>query len=331
MIKAFIKHFIEKSVKFSRSFSSALIKKNSYPFLKSLYLSNPLPCILLVLPVWCILIIGGTNFAHTIFYILLFTIGVIVARALGYLVFDIINKNLNRKKIIVELASFSIVLLACIMLTNYHVTFKLLVAFTILVLIYTWLRSITQFAYIILSFAFNLVIFMGWFSVQNNINLIPILFYLAISLWHNGYVTLCYYYDIPCDIFHEFFIKFANYNKANLSKYDTYEDFSMNSAIKQPELRREESGIESVPYDINNLIWQMYCISSLCIGIIAININTGLSGYLIIGLGIYILYLQIEKISQSNSTDSIKNKCYLFSFNLYYIILIILGCILSKL
>ena len=64
---------------------------------------------------------------------------------------------------------------------------------------YPLMKRFTYWAQLFLGITFNYGLVLAWISVNNNINLVPVIFYLGAIFWTLGYDTIYGYQDIKDD------------------------------------------------------------------------------------------------------------------------------------
>ncbi len=149
------------------------------------------------------------------FYSLLFLLGSILMRSAGCIVNDIADKNFDKKvertknrpiaseKVSVNRAiiySFILCGLAFLVLINFN-KFTILMALLSMPLAFTYplMKRFTYWPQLFLGITFNYGLILAWISVNNSINLVPIIFYFGAIFWTLGYDTIYGYQDIKDD------------------------------------------------------------------------------------------------------------------------------------
>ena len=149
------------------------------------------------------------------FYSLLFLLGSMLMRSAGCIVNDIVDKNFDKKvertknrpiasgKISVKLAtiySFLLCGLAFLVLINFN-KFTILMALLSMPLAFTYplMKRFTYWPQLFLGITFNYGLVLAWISINNSINLVPIIFYFGAIFWTLGYDTIYGYQDIKDD------------------------------------------------------------------------------------------------------------------------------------
>ena len=149
------------------------------------------------------------------FYSLLFLLGSMLMRSAGCIVNDIVDKNFDKKvertknrpiasgKVSVKSAiiySFVLCGLAFLVLINFN-KFTILMALLSMPLAFTYplMKRFTYWPQLFLGITFNYGLVLAWISINNSINLVPIIFYFGAIFWTLGYDTIYGYQDIKDD------------------------------------------------------------------------------------------------------------------------------------
>ncbi len=149
------------------------------------------------------------------FYLLLFFLGSVLMRSAGCIVNDIFDKEFDKKvartknrpiaseKISVKLAliySGVLCLIALIVLINFNF-FTILIALASMPLAFTYplMKRLTYWPQLFLGITFNYGLLLGWTSINEEISLIPIIFYFGAIFWTLGYDTIYGFQDIEDD------------------------------------------------------------------------------------------------------------------------------------
>jgi len=150
-----------------------------------------------------------------IFYMLLFLSGAILMRSAGCIVNDIFDKNFDKKvfrtknrpiasnKISVKngiFYSLFLCLLAFIVLIQFNY-FTILLALGSMPLAFTYplMKRYTYWPQLFLGITFNYGLILGWTAITDEINLIPLIFYLGAVFWTLGYDTIYGFQDLKDD------------------------------------------------------------------------------------------------------------------------------------
>jgi len=187
-------------------------------FIQLTRLDKPIGYMLLFWPcLWGLTI--AYNFENNLntyfFYIVLFFLGSIFMRSAGCITNDIVDRNYDKKvlrtknrpiasgKISVKLGFFYIVVLclvALLVLLQFNkLTIILALVSMPLAFSYPYMKRLTYWPQLFLGITFNYGLLLGWTSVQENLSLIPIIFYIGAIFWTLGYDTVYGYQDIKDD------------------------------------------------------------------------------------------------------------------------------------
>ena len=149
------------------------------------------------------------------FYLILFLLGSILMRSAGCIVNDIFDKDFDKKvtrtknrpiasgKISIKLALFYsciLCLIALSVLLNFNY-FTIILALGSMPLAFTYplMKRYTYWPQLFLGVTFNYGLILGWTSINSQIDLIPIIFYVGAIFWTLGYDTIYGYQDINDD------------------------------------------------------------------------------------------------------------------------------------
>ena len=150
-----------------------------------------------------------------IFYLFLFFAGSILMRSAGCIVNDISDRNFDKKiertkfrpiasgKISIKLALFyasTLCLLALLILINFNF-FTIVLAICSIPLAFTYplIKRFTHWPQLYLGITFNYGVILGWASINENINITPIILYIGAIFWTLGYDTIYGFQDIKDD------------------------------------------------------------------------------------------------------------------------------------
>ena len=187
-------------------------------FIELTRLNRPIGYMLLFWPcLWGLTIAYNFNseLEKFYFYSLLFLLGSMLMRSAGCIVNDIVDKNFDKKvertknrpiasgKVSVKLAivySFILCGLAFLVLINFN-KFTILMALLSMPLAFTYplMKRFTYWPQLFLGITFNYGLVLAWISINNSINLVPIIFYFGAIFWTLGYDTIYGYQDIKDD------------------------------------------------------------------------------------------------------------------------------------
>jgi len=157
----------------------------------------------------------SNNFRLYFFYIVLFLLGSILMRSAGCIVNDILDKEFDKKvertrdrpiasgKITIKLAiiyTFILCLMAFLVLINFnYLTIILAIGSMPLAFSYPLMKRYTYWPQLFLGITFNYGLILGWFSIINEPNIIPFIFYFGAIFWTLGYDTIYGFQDIKDD------------------------------------------------------------------------------------------------------------------------------------
>ena len=149
------------------------------------------------------------------YYVLLFFFGSVLMRSAGCIVNDIFDKEFDKnvlrtknrpiasEKVSIKLASIYAIILclvALIILINFNkLTIILAICSMPFAFTYPLMKRFTYWPQLFLGATFNYGLILGWTSIQNEINLIPIILYFGAIFWTLGYDTIYGYQDITDD------------------------------------------------------------------------------------------------------------------------------------
>ena len=157
----------------------------------------------------------SSDFQIYFFYLLLFFLGSVLMRSAGCVVNDILDRKFDKKvfrtkdrpiasgKISIKLAllySGVLCLLAFLVLINFNF-FTIAIALASMPLAFTYplMKRFTYWPQLFLGITFNYGLLLGWTSINEEISLIPMIFYLGAIFWTLGYDTIYGFQDIEDD------------------------------------------------------------------------------------------------------------------------------------
>jgi len=150
-----------------------------------------------------------------VIYLILFFLGAVLMRSAGCIVNDIIDKDFDKEvqrtkdrpiasgKISVELGviyTIILCLLALMILLNFN-NLTILLALSSMPFAFTYplMKRYTYWPQLFLGITFNYGLILGWTSINTEIMLAPIIFYLGAIFWTLGYDTIYGFQDIKDD------------------------------------------------------------------------------------------------------------------------------------
>ena len=149
------------------------------------------------------------------FYLILFFLGSILMRSAGCIINDISDKEFDKKvlrtknrpiasgQISVKLGLFyaaTLCIFALLVLINFN-TFTIVMGIASMSLAFSYplMKRYTYWAQLFLGITFNYGLILGWISINNQIDIIPIVFYFGAIFWTLGYDTIYGFQDIKDD------------------------------------------------------------------------------------------------------------------------------------
>ena len=148
-------------------------------------------------------------------YLFLFLLGSILMRSAGCIVNDIIDKKYDQKvertknrpvascKVSIKLALIYVLILcstAFLVLINFNLlTIVLAICSMPFAFTYPLMKRFTYWPQLFLGITFNYGLILAWTSINNGINIVPMIFYSGAIFWTLGYDTIYGYQDIKDD------------------------------------------------------------------------------------------------------------------------------------
>ena len=149
------------------------------------------------------------------FYLILFFLGSVLMRSAGCIVNDIFDRKFDKKvfrtrtrpiasgKISIPLGlcyAGLLCLLAFLILLNFnYLTILIALASMPLAFTYPLMKRLTYWPQLFLGVTFNYGLILGWTSINNEISLIPLIFYFGAIFWTLAYDTVYGFQDIKDD------------------------------------------------------------------------------------------------------------------------------------
>jgi len=187
-------------------------------FIQLTRLNKPIGYMLLFWPcLWGLTLIYDFNSDIFTFlkYSFFFFLGSIFMRSAGCIINDIADKNFDKKvertklrpiasgKISIKLAIFYVLILcflAFLVLIQFNkLTIILALASMPLAFSYPYMKRFTYWPQLFLGITFNYGLLLGWTSINQNLNFIPIILYFGAIFWTLGYDTIYGFQDIKDD------------------------------------------------------------------------------------------------------------------------------------
>ena len=187
-------------------------------FIELTRLKKPIGYMLLFWPcAWGLTIVYdfSSNLKIYFFYLVLFFLGSVLMRSAGCIVNDVLDRKFDEKvfrtkdrpiasgKISVKLGLFYaglLCFLAFLVLINFNF-FTIIIALASMPLAFTYplMKRFTYWPQLFLGITFNYGLILGWTSINPEITLIPIVFYLGAIFWTLAYDTIYGFQDIKDD------------------------------------------------------------------------------------------------------------------------------------
>ena len=187
-------------------------------FLELTRLKRPIGYMLLFWPcLWGLTIAYNFSINIQFFmkYALLFFLGAILMRSAGCIINDIVDKNFDSKvertknrpiasgDISIKLGLFYVLILcaiAFIVLIQFNF-FTIILALCSMPLAFTYplMKRFTYWPQLFLGITFNYGLILGWTSINSEISIVPMIFYLGAIFWTLGYDTIYGFQDIKDD------------------------------------------------------------------------------------------------------------------------------------
>ncbi len=187
-------------------------------FIELIRLKKPIGFMLLFWPcAWGLTI--AYNFSNNIniyfFYLFLFFLGSVLMRSAGCIVNDIIDQEFDKKvertknrpiasgKVSKKLGliyALILCLLAFLILINFN-WFTIILALGSMPLAFSYplMKRYTYWPQLFLGITFNYGLILGWVSIKNSLDIVPIIFYIGAIFWTLGYDTIYGFQDIKDD------------------------------------------------------------------------------------------------------------------------------------
>jgi 4-hydroxybenzoate polyprenyltransferase len=157
----------------------------------------------------------SNDLSYYYFYLFLFFLGSVLMRSAGCIVNDILDKEFDKKvartknraiasgKISTKLGLIYVILLclfALLVLLKFNtLTVILALGSMPLAFSYPLMKRYTYWPQLFLGITFNYGLILGWVCINNQIDIIPIIFYFGAIFWTLGFDTIYGYQDIKDD------------------------------------------------------------------------------------------------------------------------------------
>ena len=149
------------------------------------------------------------------FYLFLFFLGSVLMRSAGCIVNDIMDEEFDKKvertknrpiasgKVSKKLGliyALILCLLAFFILINFN-WFTIILALGSMPLAFSYplMKRYTYWPQLFLGITFNYGLILGWVSIENSLDIVPIIFYIGAIFWTLGYDTIYGFQDIKDD------------------------------------------------------------------------------------------------------------------------------------
>ena len=187
-------------------------------FIELIRLKKPIGYMLLFWPcVWGLSMAYDfkKNLTDYFFYLILFFLGSVLMRSAGCIVNDIVDKNIDKKvertrdrpiasnKVsVIEgimLATILCLLALLVLLQFNNLTIFLALGSMPLAFTYPLMKRYTYWPQLFLGITFNYGLILGWTSIRESIDYVPIIFYVGAIFWTLAYDTIYGFQDIKDD------------------------------------------------------------------------------------------------------------------------------------
>ena len=195
-------------------FDKIVTKKIKYLF-DLIRLNKPIGFLLLLWPCWFALANLQQNNLELIKWYVYFFFGAFLMRSAGCIINDIIDINLDKKiertagrpLTSKKVSIFEAIILLCLfLLLSFYILlqfdfYSIIIALASipLLLLYPLLKRFTYWPQLFLGIIFNYGLILGWFSINNNFDIAPLIFYIGAIFWTLGYDTIYGFQDIKDD------------------------------------------------------------------------------------------------------------------------------------
>ena len=234
---------------------------------------------------------AGFNFSENLtiyfFYLILFFLGSVLMRSAGCIVNDIVDKNIDKKvertrdrpiasnKVsVIEgimLATILCLLALLVLLQFNNLTIFLALGSMPLAFTYPLMKRYTYWPQLFLGITFNYGLILGWTSIRESIDYVPIIFYLGAIFWTLAYDTIYGFQDIKDD---------------------------------------EIIGVKSTSIKFKNnpkkFLTLCYLITSICTLLSGYLMNFNIIFFIIMIIPITHLFLQVKNLNKNNSQNCMK-------------------------
>jgi len=282
-----------------------------YLFIELTRLKKPIGFMLLFWPcAWGLTIaydFAGEKISY-LFFLLLFFLGSVLMRSAGCIVNDIADRKFDKKVArtknrpiangsISVINGFFLAAILClialgVLLQFNNLTILLALLSMPLAFAYPLMKRITYWPQLFLGITFNYGLILGWTASNDQINIIPIIFYFGAVFWTLGYDTIYGFQDIKDDEI---------------------------IGLKSTSIKFKNN-----PFTFLTTCYVLFLLSLLIIGILK-ELN-GFFYFLYVIVVIQMLYFQLRKLDINNSLNCLK----IFKSNNYVGLFVLLSLILGK-
>ena len=282
-----------------------------YLFIELTRLKKPIGFMLLFWPcAWGLTLaydLSGEKISY-LFFLSLFFLGSVLMRSAGCIVNDIADRKFDKKVArtknrpiangsISVINGFFLAAILClialgVLLQFNNLTILLALLSMPLAFAYPLMKRITYWPQLFLGITFNYGLILGWTASNDQINIIPIIFYFGAVFWTLGYDTIYGFQDIKDDEI---------------------------IGLKSTSIK-----FKNKPFTFLTICYVLFLLSLLIIGILK-ELN-GFFYFLYVIVVIQMLYFQLRKLDINNSLNCLK----IFKSNNYVGLLVLLSLILGK-
>ena len=282
-----------------------------YLFIELTRLKKPIGFMLLFWPcAWGLTIAYDFNgeILNYLFFLLLFFLGAVLMRSAGCIINDIADRKFDKKVArtknrpiangsISVINGFFLAAILClialgVLLQFNNLTILLALLSMPLAFAYPLMKRITYWPQLFLGITFNYGLILGWTASNDQINIIPIIFYFGAVFWTLGYDTIYGFQDIKDDEI---------------------------IGLKSTSIKFKNN-----PFTFLTTCYVLFLLSLLIIGILK-ELN-GFFYFLYVIVVIQMLYFQLRKLDVNNSLNCLK----IFKSNNYVGLFVLLSLILGK-
>ena len=291
---------------FKKYYPSKFIKNS--PYSQLMRLDKPTGYLLTMLPAWWIIAFAADSLFIMLCYFIIFGIGAVIVRGAGCVINDLIDRKIDKKvkrtksrpiasgkievKDAIKFLCLLLVLAAVLLLFLPPAAIKICLFAIIPIAIYPLVKRYSYYPQVFLGVTFNLSVLIAWFTMQpQQANIVGVVVYIATILWTIGFDTIYAHQDKKDDI------------KVGVKST------ALKFGAKSPEI-----------------VWNLYKLSVILIGIAALNFHMNFLFYIIFTLGIYTLYWQTENVDINDPDDCLSK----FKSNVDYGWIVLIAILIGK-